>query len=1347
MNLPYLKQVVGVCFITILSLCSMSLSAQNGKFDVRFVVKNYNCATSKVTLLLQVKSPVAGSNFLMGDANYRFDYDPRIISNPTISSQEGFSGISPANDPNYGVQTLNGSSAGPTLGTVSLNTFYGQGGLNGRLVTPTWASVSCLTFDMLNPDSCISLIWHTDNDFPVTGMNEVILTKDSNGNPTGIYDLKPVPADGIFTNYKLCGNLVCSSMIAVDDINITKKGTPVSGNAITNDISNGGTPLVTITPLGGPTNGTITFKPDGTYTYTPNPTFIGKDPIKYKVCNPAGNCDSATLTITVIDSSVTAGKLVPPIASNDAYIGPINTPIKGNARNNDVSFNNDTLVYKTTPLVTPKNGSVVLNADGTFVYTPTNSFVGKDSFRYKISEKKNPTMCDSAWVILTILPNNTGGTVVNNAPVAVDDYFTTKVNVPILATVKLNDSDPDSTQTLTYTTTPVSPPTHGTVVLNADGTFKYTPTMGYTGTDQFVYKVCDNGLPILCAQATDYITITPESNYKPHVTVTPTTVPGDSLSKKCFAIQDSNATQTHTVTACTPPAHGTVGAVVVDNTTTPHQVCITYTPTLYYNGPDTVCVIVCDNGAPTLCDTVKITYTVTPVNHPPVVVIPPITTKGDTTITVCTTITNPDNKTKTYTATTCPGFPKNGTATPVVTGNQLCITYTPTLLFSGKDTVCVTVCDSTNACTTVKVPVTVTPVNHKPVVLDSAIATPFNSPITVCLPVKDPDSLNTNTVTLCGAPKNGGVSTSTNNTTTPRQVCVTYTPLPTFSGKDTICITTCDNGTPQLCATTKIFVTVALPPKPPVAVNDFNNTIVNTPVSGTILDNDSDPNGLPLTVTTTPLKSTKNGTITLTAAGGYTYTPNTGFVGKDTAQYKVCNNGTPVQCDSAYILLTVTPLTSTPTTPLKPVANEDFTVTPKNTPIKINVKANDYSPQGGTLGQPTILGTPTNGTVVVNSDGTVTFTPTPGFVGKGIFKYVVCDNKTPQQCDTAGVTVVVIDSVPPTKNLPPTAVDDANQTPKNVPVTGSVATNDSDPNTPAQTLTFSLLTTPTNGSVTLQSNGTYTYTPKKDYTGPDNFKYIVCDNGVPTLCDTATAHIVVFDNPCVTISLKVLLEGPFDSIAGKMRTILNQRGLLPGQTPIGTFAVKTPKGQPYNKAPWNYAGTEADTVYAADVVDWVLVSLTPDTSVNSAILKAAGLLHSDGTVTFTTPCFNIPIGNYRVAVEHRNHMGVLSASKVSVTNSAIFYDFTTADSYIATNPPSFGQKLVGGKYVMYGGEGQKSLQKDNYDINFADSQLWKTESGIFDQYRTGDFNLDADVNFADQVLWKKNSGKYSAVIH
>ena len=235
----------------------------------------------------------------------------------------------------------------------------------------------------------------------------------------------------------------------------------------------------------------------------------------------------------------------------------------------------------------------------------------------------------------------------------------------------------------------------------------------------------------------------------------------------------------------------------------------------------------------------------------------------------------------------------------------------------------------------------------------------------------------------------------------------------------------------------------------------------------------------------------------------------------------------------------------------------------------------------------------------------------------------------------------------------------------------------------------------------------------------------------------------------VNFTIKVLLEGSYQTATGVMQTTLNQRGLLPGQTPIGQFGVATPQGQPYKIAPWNYLGTEGDTIttYPSTVVDWVLISLRTDSTSPTNIFRVAGWLHSNGTVSFTTPCFSINNGSYFILVEHRNHIGVLSPNKITVVGGILSYDFTVNDSYIRINPPSFGQKLKGLKWVMHAGDGKKDTPTTNYDINFNDIQFWKLQSGIFDRYLYGDFNMDADVNFSDSFMWKLNSGKYSGVPH
>ncbi|MFC5409365.1 Ig-like domain-containing protein [Larkinella bovis] len=298
-----MKKNVYLLLILFLGLLSSSF-AQKGRYHVRFLVKSIDCSTGKAIIALQVKSSVADSTFLMGDANYRFDYDPRIINNPTIVIQENYSSLAPASDNRYGPQNMNGSTFGPTKGTVSLNTTYGGSGNGAALVPTTWTTVSCIQFDIVNTqliqNNCFALVWHTNKpeDFPITGMNEYISIPKTDTNDG--YELKNVTAGGVFGNLQVCIPQYCA-IDAIDDINTTSVNTSVNGNVRTNDLNDPSTLVVTTTPVVPPKHGSITLNPDGSYVYTPANGYVGKDSVQYQVCKQENLtvCATAWLRITV----------------------------------------------------------------------------------------------------------------------------------------------------------------------------------------------------------------------------------------------------------------------------------------------------------------------------------------------------------------------------------------------------------------------------------------------------------------------------------------------------------------------------------------------------------------------------------------------------------------------------------------------------------------------------------------------------------------------------------------------------------------------------------------------------------------------------------------------------------------------------------------------------------------------------------------------------------------------------------------------------------------------------------------------------------------------------------------
>ncbi|MFN3646214.1 MAG: Hint domain-containing protein [Gemmobacter sp.] len=179
----------------------------------------------------------------------------------------------------------------------------------------------------------------------------------------------------------------------------------------------------------------------------------------------------------------------------------------------------------------------------------------------------------------------------------------------------------------------------------------------------------------------------------------------------------------------------------------------------------------------------------------------------------------------------------------------------------------------------------------------------------------------------------------------------------------------------------------------PIANPDTAVTDEDTSVTIPVLANDSDPNGDTLTVTGA---TATNGTVTVNPDGTLIYTPNPDYNGPDTITYTVTDgNGGSA---TSTVAVTVNPVNDAP------VANDDTASTAFNTPVTIAVLANDTDVDGDALA---VLGTPTSadGTVTVNPDGTITFTPNAGFSGVAVIDYGVTDGNG--GTDTAQVLVTV----------------------------------------------------------------------------------------------------------------------------------------------------------------------------------------------------------------------------------------------------------------------------------------------------------------------------------------------------
>ncbi len=234
---------------------------------------------------------------------------------------------------------------------------------------------------------------------------------------------------------------------------------------------NGDNQTMTAALVAGPTHGTLTFNSDGSFLYTSKLGFAGTDTFTYQAIDPIGKSNTATVTFTIHP--------IVPIAYNDTYAPKYATAFAVKAPG--VLANDDT--GGTTPLTatlvtSPTHGTLTFNSDGSFLYTPATGFVGSDTFTYKNSTSVGTS--NTATVTLKVMAA---------VPLARNDAYTVKHNTALSVNaatgVLANDYAGDNG---TLTAALVTSTTHGSLAFHSDGSFVYTPSAGYSGTDTFTYK-------------------------------------------------------------------------------------------------------------------------------------------------------------------------------------------------------------------------------------------------------------------------------------------------------------------------------------------------------------------------------------------------------------------------------------------------------------------------------------------------------------------------------------------------------------------------------------------------------------------------------------------------------------------------------------------------------------------------------------------------------------------------------------------------------------------------------------------------------------------------------------------
>ena len=314
--------------------------------------------------------------------------------------------------------------------------------------------------------------------------------------------------DGVIDLLDLCPSiqgfnlLGCPFMI---DFNVTDTFKPLTGSVATNDFYDSEVTYGEV--ISGNKNleiGTLIVSPDGSYTFESPVPGVYKYFVPVCSVGPNPVCINVFLQITVLDPSSNDNI---PVVNPDFMIGRKDKPVVINVFSNDRSGNvGGSLNYSSVKITEkPANGSVFINADGTMTFTPENGFTGDDVFSYSVCEKLGSGLCSTSQVFITVLPDD-GIELISIA----DDYIGLRAGKvgsnSVIGNVLANDRSTDNNSVLTASLVKAPIAEQGSIVLNANGDFTFTPAPGFIGPLEVIYSVCDDEKKT-CPKATLYILV------------------------------------------------------------------------------------------------------------------------------------------------------------------------------------------------------------------------------------------------------------------------------------------------------------------------------------------------------------------------------------------------------------------------------------------------------------------------------------------------------------------------------------------------------------------------------------------------------------------------------------------------------------------------------------------------------------------------------------------------------------------------------------------------------------------------------------------------------------------------
>ncbi|ELA7338552.1 tandem-95 repeat protein, partial [Vibrio parahaemolyticus] len=624
---------------------------------------------------------------------------------------------------------------------------------------------------------------------------------------------------------------------------------------------------------------------NGIATITPTADWNGSETLTFTATDPSGESVSQTVNFTV-------APVADIVADKATVVEDTSTVIK--VLGND-TFEGTDKVVSLDAENGPKNGTVIVNNDGTVTYTPDDNYVGEDTFTYIVT---SGGVSESTTVEVNVTP-------VNDAPVAKDDIATTQEDTAVTIDVLPNDTDVDGDK-LSIESVSV-PKEQGTVEV-VDGKLVFTPAENFNGDAEITYTVTDGALT---DQATVKVTVnavndTPIIKVDAVESITEDAVSTDTVVAT-LTVRDTDTPEDQLTVSLENNSNGYF--VLVGDEVKLTQAGVDAVNNDELNLKDlTISASVSDGVNPTANDSDSLI--VNRVNDVPTIkvdAVESITEDAVSTDTVVATLTVRDTDTPEDQLTV--SLENNSNGYFVLVGDEVKLTQAGVDAVNNDElnlkdlTISASVSDGVNPTASDS---------------DSLIVNRVNDAATVENAIADQElseDFATYTIDLNDAFKdsdsalNFSVSGNSNVLVSIENGIATISPTADWNGSETLTFTATDPNGESVSQT--VDFTVA----PVVDIEaDSTNVVEDTPTIINVLGNDTFE-GKDKVVSLDAENGPKNGTVIVNNDGTVTYTPDDNYVGKDTFTYVVTSGGVS---ESTTVTVNVTPVNDKP-------ESEDFT--------------------------------------------------------------------------------------------------------------------------------------------------------------------------------------------------------------------------------------------------------------------------------------------------------------------------------------------------------------------------------------------------------------------------------------